>query len=200
MKLLQCGLLMRNASLVSIRLAGLPCATRIMSSDNESCEKSQPDLSGSPTPKVRGAAQRSRAAAVPRAAAKLPNGGASRAARCAAWCAAQCAVGCAARCAAGAGFRAGFVVPQLLSVLLLSQWLAERSVPVPCNEGTDPLSNYCLDTVLLHAKLPAPEDGTHGDAAGSRAVRGKCVLLGVWGVGLVRKWLAVIVRIIRHQR
>jgi len=50
MKLLQCGLLMRNASLVSIRLAGLPCAMWIMSSDNESCEKSQHDLSGSPSP------------------------------------------------------------------------------------------------------------------------------------------------------
>lgn len=50
MKLLQCGLLMRNASLVSIRLAGLPCAMWIMSSDNESCEKSQHDLLGSPSP------------------------------------------------------------------------------------------------------------------------------------------------------
>lgn len=50
MKLLQCGLLMRSASLVSIRLAGLPCAMWIMSSDNESCERSQRDLPGSPSP------------------------------------------------------------------------------------------------------------------------------------------------------
>lgn len=191
MKLLQCGLLMRNASLVSIRLAGLPCATRIMSSDNESCEKSQPDLSGSPTPKVRGAAQRSRAAALPRAAAKLPDGGLS--------CAARCAVGCAARCAAGAGFRAGCGVPLLLAVLLLSQRLVERSVPVPCNEGTDPLITASILS-LLHASQPAPEDGTRGDAAGSRALRGKCVLLGFWGEGLVRKWLTAIMGIIRHWR